>query len=175
MPFFGGKKNKSKENLAENPQNTTHNSSPRPTATETPSTNGNTGQTQSDVTPRHDPPPQPRPKLVFHCQQAHGSPTGIISGFTNVKELYQKIADCYDMVVEDVSRSYSYISTSASWHFYLRRCKLACALGDDSFQAAHPHSLTSLSFLCELEQVTHNHDRASSLQAHKNNVVSTSR
>ena len=103
MPFFGGKKNKSKENLAENPQNTTHNSSPRPTATETPSTNGNTGQTQSDVTPRHDPPPQPRPKLVFHCQQAHGSPTGIISGFTNVKELYQKIADCYDMVVEDVS------------------------------------------------------------------------
>ncbi len=41
--------------------------------------------------------PRPRPKLVFHCQQAHGSPTGVISGFTNVKELYQKIAECYDM------------------------------------------------------------------------------
>jgi len=38
-----------------------------------------------------------KPKLAFHCQQAQGSPTGIISGFTNVKELYKKIADCYDM------------------------------------------------------------------------------
>lgn len=48
-------------------------------------------------------PAQPvRPRLVFHCQQAHGSPTGIITGFTNVKELYQKIADCYDMPVEEV-------------------------------------------------------------------------
>lgn len=54
----------------------------------------------------HTPPPDPpvtRPKLVFHCQQAHGSPTGIISGFTNVKELYQKIAECYDIPTEDVS------------------------------------------------------------------------
>lgn len=42
-------------------------------------------------------------QLVFHCQQAHGSPTGLISGFSNVKELYQKIADCYDFPVEDVS------------------------------------------------------------------------
>ena len=40
---------------------------------------------------------QQRPKLTFHCQQAQGSPTGIISGFTNVKELYGKIASCYDM------------------------------------------------------------------------------
>lgn len=42
-------------------------------------------------------------QLVFHCQQAHGSPTGLISGFSNVRELYQKIADCYDFPVEDVS------------------------------------------------------------------------
>lgn len=47
-------------------------------------------------------PPVTRPKLVFHCQQAHGSPTGIISGFTNVKELYQKIAECYDIPSEDI-------------------------------------------------------------------------
>ena len=26
-----------------------------------------------------------RPRLMFHCQLAQGSPTGIISGFTNVK------------------------------------------------------------------------------------------
>lgn len=44
-----------------------------------------------------------QPKLVFHCQQAHGSPTGLISGFTNVKELYEKIADCYDIHPSEVS------------------------------------------------------------------------
>jgi len=43
-----------------------------------------------------------QPKLVFHCQQAHGSPTGLISGFTNVKELYEKIADCYDMPTAEI-------------------------------------------------------------------------
>lgn len=100
MPLFGGKKNRSKENIADTAPNTTYNSSPRPA--EAPSTNGSAGQTQSEVVPRHDPPPPPRPKLVFHCQQAHGSPTGIISGFTNVKELYQKIAECYDMAVDDI-------------------------------------------------------------------------
>ena len=47
--------------------------------------------------------PDGRPRLVFHCQLAQGSPTGIISGFTNVKELYQKIAECYDMEASDVS------------------------------------------------------------------------
>jgi len=44
-----------------------------------------------------------RPKLVFHCQQAHGSPTGLISGFSNVRELYQKIAECYEFPANDVS------------------------------------------------------------------------
>ncbi|XP_049845924.1 PDZ domain-containing protein GIPC3 [Schistocerca gregaria] len=43
-----------------------------------------------------------RPKLVFHCQQAQGSPTGLISGFSNVRELYQKIAECYEFPVEDI-------------------------------------------------------------------------
>lgn len=43
-----------------------------------------------------------RPRLVFHCQLAQGSPTGIISGFTNVKELYHKIAECYDMPSSDI-------------------------------------------------------------------------
>lgn len=42
-------------------------------------------------------------QLVFHCQQAHGSPLGLISGFSNVKELYQKIAECYEFPPEDVS------------------------------------------------------------------------
>ena len=45
----------------------------------------------------------PKSKLVFHCQQAHGSPTGIISGFSNVKELYSRIADAYDIEPSEVS------------------------------------------------------------------------
>lgn len=75
-------------------------------------------------TPKYPPPAPPQPaaeepvhdqsngvdnnngqksQLVFHCQQAHGSPLGLISGFSNVKELYQKIAECYDFPPEDVS------------------------------------------------------------------------
>lgn len=44
----------------------------------------------------------PPPSLVFHCQLANGSPTGLITGFSSVKELYQKIAECYDFLVEEV-------------------------------------------------------------------------
>ena len=61
------------------------------------------GSSNGHTTPPQPEPPVTRPKLVFHCQQAHGSPTGIISGFTNVKELYKKIAECYDIPYEDVS------------------------------------------------------------------------
>lgn len=43
-----------------------------------------------------------KPKLVFHCQLAHGSPTGLISGFTNVKELYNKIAECYEIQSNEI-------------------------------------------------------------------------
>jgi PDZ domain-containing protein GIPC len=42
------------------------------------------------------------PSLVFHCQLANGSPTGLITGFSSVKELYQKIAECYDFQVDEV-------------------------------------------------------------------------
>ncbi|KAM9094306.1 PDZ domain-containing protein GIPC3 [Sarcophilus harrisii] len=39
--------------------------------------------------------PRIRPRLVFHTQLAHGSPTGKIEGFTNVRELYAKIAEAF--------------------------------------------------------------------------------
>lgn len=82
MPLFGGKqKNAKSAAVPEPPENV-----PRHQA------NG-----QSDAEP-----PATRPKLVFHCQQAHGSPTGVISGFTNVKELYKRIAECYDMDASEV-------------------------------------------------------------------------
>ncbi|PIK34405.1 putative PDZ domain-containing protein GIPC1-like [Apostichopus japonicus] len=41
--------------------------------------------------------PNPTQPLVFHTQLAHGSPTGKISGFTSVKELYKKIADEFNL------------------------------------------------------------------------------
>lgn len=47
-----------------------------------------------------------KPQLIFHCQLAHGSPTGLITGFASVKELYQKIAECYDFSVEEVSEMF---------------------------------------------------------------------
>lgn len=41
-------------------------------------------------------------QLIFHCQLAHGSQTGFITGFSSVRELYQKIADYYEFPVEEV-------------------------------------------------------------------------
>lgn len=55
---------------------------------------------------RQQPPeqPQPPPKFVFYCQLAHGSPTGKVEGFTNVKELYQKIAEVFKLHTNEVSK-----------------------------------------------------------------------
>ena len=44
-----------------------------------------------------------RPQLIFHCQLAHGSPTGFITGFASVKELYQKIAEYFEFQPDEVS------------------------------------------------------------------------
>ncbi|KAM6467757.1 PDZ domain-containing protein GIPC1 isoform 1-T5 [Liasis olivaceus] len=48
------------------------------------------------------PPASLRPRLVFHTQLAHGSPTGRIEGFTNVKELYNKIAEAFKISPTEV-------------------------------------------------------------------------
>lgn len=59
------------------------------------------------------PPANQRPKLVFHTQLAHGSPTGRIEGFTNVKELYNKIAEVFNLSTDEVNLSlYVYFSIS---------------------------------------------------------------
>lgn len=52
--------------------------------------------------PPTGPPDYPRPKLIFHTQLAHGSPTGRIHGFTNVKELYAKIAEVFNISPSEV-------------------------------------------------------------------------
>ncbi|CAG5132173.1 unnamed protein product [Candidula unifasciata] len=103
MPRLFGKKNKSSENLTDSSsQNSDHaGDPPRPDGSGK-EANGGSKVTRSSSDQNLPPAPPARPKLVFHCQQAHGSPTGIISGFTNVKELYQKIADCYDIPVSEI-------------------------------------------------------------------------
>ena len=50
---------------------------------------------------------------------------GIISGFSNVKELYQKIAECFDIPVSEVC----FNSSNNNYHlifyvFYLKRTLL---------------------------------------------------
>lgn len=72
---------------------------------------------QSDIS--SSPSTPPKPKLSFQCQQAHGSPVGIISGFTNVKELYMKIAECYDIEPSDVS-STLLLFLSSTFYFSLQ-------------------------------------------------------
>lgn len=52
--------------------------------------------------PPPGPPDYPRPRLIFHTQLAHGSPTGRIHGFTNVKELYAKIAEVFNISPSEV-------------------------------------------------------------------------
>lgn len=54
------------------------------------------------ATPATPEPRVDRPQLQFHCQQAQGSPLGIVSGFSSVRELYAKIAACYDFPPEDI-------------------------------------------------------------------------
>lgn len=56
--------------------------------------------------PPSGPPEYPRPRLVFHTQLAHGSPTGRIHGFTNVKELYGKIAEVFNISASEVQKTW---------------------------------------------------------------------
>jgi hypothetical protein len=114
MPFGSSHKKKSKEEntgLAEaaiqsSSTSTTNTSSPSPTKTQskTSTTNAKTNGSNHSVTDEF----ANQPKLVFHCQLAHGSPTGLISGFTNVKELYNKIAECYEINADQVIFLISY-------------------------------------------------------------------
>eukprot|EP00064_Thunnus_orientalis_P003409 superscaffoldBa00000276_g3418 len=48
------------------------------------------------------PPSSMRPRLIFHTQLAHGSPTGRIEGFSNVRELYAKIGEAFGIPPAEV-------------------------------------------------------------------------
>ena len=79
------------------PRSSSNSISPKSTLSD--SRNGTTGSSSPASKPSGQLPNNAaaKPKLVFHCQQAQGSPTGLISGFTSVRELYQKVSECYDM------------------------------------------------------------------------------
>ncbi|XP_051555654.1 PDZ domain-containing protein GIPC1-like [Myxocyprinus asiaticus] len=85
------KKNKSREssNLVENEEVGAH-------------SGGGAGKSTVNGGGLPPPPASLRPKLVFHTQLAHGSPTGRIEGFTNVKELYNKIAEAFNLNPDEI-------------------------------------------------------------------------
>lgn len=106
MPLFNKKKRESAVNGDGGQLNQDHSSSGSPGVTRV---NGSQGPPNAPPPPYSPTPASPKnelpiqkPKLVFHCQQAQGSPTGIISGFTNIKELYQKISECYDFASSEI-------------------------------------------------------------------------
>lgn len=92
------------------------------------SVNGAVQNSESPASPTDD---SSKPKLVFHCQLAQGSPTGIISGFTNVKELYEKIAACYDIRSSDI------IFCTLNTHKIVMSQLLGGQLGLEDFIFAH--------------------------------------
>lgn len=67
-----------------------------------PAERGRAAPSQNSAAPG-PPPPRVRPRLIFHTQLAHGSPTAKIEGFTNVKELYAKIAEVFDISPTEVT------------------------------------------------------------------------
>lgn len=97
MPLF----TKSKPNKASSPTHFDNNN-----------TKGTILPATAQLIEKKVPPPQietsavPKPQLIFHCQLAHGSPTGLITGFGSVKELYSKISECYDFPVDEVGSLY---------------------------------------------------------------------
>lgn len=63
------------------------------------------------------PPPAMRPRLIFHTQLAHGSPTGRIEGFSNVRELYAKIGEAFGIPPAEVSHSADCDGSEDNWVF----------------------------------------------------------
>ncbi|KAF6108904.1 GIPC PDZ domain containing family member 2 [Phyllostomus discolor] len=47
-------------------------------------------------------PPDPRPRLVFHTQLAHGSATGRVENFSSIQELYTKIAGVFEISPSEI-------------------------------------------------------------------------
>lgn len=57
-----------------------------------------------------------RQELVFHCQLAHGSPTREIKDFSNVKELYARIAAAFELTTDQVCPYHPYPHSPTHTH-----------------------------------------------------------
>ncbi len=123
MPIFSSKRKSQKKDAVSNiipsssPPTTTSASSSTPTPSNKSSTNNRNPTTTANSSNGdiyYD-----QQKLVFHCQLAHGSPTGLIAGFGNVKELYQKIADCFEIPAATVR--IVYFKENKKYLFYFQR------------------------------------------------------
>lgn len=76
------------------------------------------------------PPSSMRPRLIFHTQLAHGSPTGRIEGFSNVRELYAKIGEAFGISPSEVSPPVGHGSWGKNrfiyWKTYLASVHRSC-------------------------------------------------
>jgi PDZ domain-containing protein GIPC len=104
MPLFGKKKDGSpKKSSAGHAQQEPFPSDAanQPPTTSSPSSKADqTGQAKSGQAGQSV--PRKQAKWNFYCQLAHGSPTGIITGFANVREMYERIAECYEISWRDI-------------------------------------------------------------------------
>ena len=113
MPLFskkgskGDSKFKSKENGSKRGDDFSG-SNPSPTVPKSPTETGRSGspgqneQGAKMQNERNSEAEQLAKRLVFHAQLAHGSPTGKIENFSNVKELYQRIGDAFSLSASEV-------------------------------------------------------------------------
>lgn len=96
MPRFGGHKGRNRSgstDLAET--KTAIPSLPSPAEPEPAACSNSPPPTNSVVPSRHE--------LVFHCQLAHGSATREIKDFSNVRDLYARIAEAFATASSEVS------------------------------------------------------------------------
>ncbi|KAJ8251372.1 hypothetical protein GJAV_G00220640 [Gymnothorax javanicus] len=85
-------------------------------------------------------PPPPlglRPRLTFHTQLAHGSPTGRIEGFSNVRELYAKIGEAFGISADEVSGWGSVMFCTLNTHKVDMEKLLGGQIGLEDFIFAH--------------------------------------
>lgn len=126
------RKSRGKDAKNENPVNDKHNSNkqrPNSTPQNSSARSNNPGAAQGNAPspasrekmkqkrgappkPTAVPPPdpdaasQPPPRFVFYCQLAHGSATAKVEGFTNVKQLYEKIAAAFHIKDDEVQNGF---------------------------------------------------------------------
>ncbi|TRY99945.1 hypothetical protein DNTS_005203 [Danionella cerebrum] len=89
------------------------------------------------------PPSSLRPRLIFHTQLAHGSPTGRIEGFSNVRELYAKIGEAFGIPPTETSVE-EYESRARGQKLSVRMSEVSTHVGMETRRCS-PHSFRGAS------------------------------